>query len=126
MSDKKRKSTSSAAAGGKEPSAKQQKLAPMKEEEKKERVEGWLQDLVKQQRTEKKEMKFNKKRLRFMSDTEQAKQGSEGVLYWMLRDHRVQGKQIVTTTSNASKDHYWLVFSPCSHDKMFCVFPSVF
>ncbi|XP_031150246.1 deoxyribodipyrimidine photo-lyase isoform X1 [Sander lucioperca] len=90
MSDKKRKSTSSAAAGGKEPSAKQQKLAPMKEEEKKERVEGWLQDLVKQQRTEKKEMKFNKKRLRFMSDTEQAKQGSEGVLYWMLRDHRVQ------------------------------------
>ncbi|XP_078120593.1 CPD photolyase [Sander vitreus] len=89
MSDKKRKSTSSAAAAGKGPSAKQQKLAPMKEE-KKETAEGWLQDLVKQQRTEKKEMKFNKKRLRFMSDTEQAKQGSEGVLYWMLRDHRVQ------------------------------------
>ncbi|XP_028449432.1 CPD photolyase isoform X1 [Perca flavescens] len=89
MSDKKRKSTSSAAAG-KEPSAKQQKLAPTKEEKKKERAEGWLLDLVKQHRTEKKEMKFNKKRLRFMSDTEQAKQGSEGVLYWMLRDHRVQ------------------------------------
>ncbi|XP_032386903.1 CPD photolyase [Etheostoma spectabile] len=89
MSDKKRKSTSSAAAAGKEPSAKQQKLAPAKKE-KKERAEGWLQDLVKQQRTEKKEMKFNQKRLRFITDTKQAKPGSEGVLYWMLRDHRVQ------------------------------------
>ncbi|XP_029309247.1 deoxyribodipyrimidine photo-lyase-like [Cottoperca gobio] len=79
MSDKKRKSTSSA----KEPSAKQQKVAPMKER-------GWLQDSLKQLRTEKKEMKLNKKRLRFISDTEKIKQGSEGVLYWMSRDHRVQ------------------------------------
>ncbi|KAM7379019.1 hypothetical protein PAMP_004597 [Pampus punctatissimus] len=86
MSDKKRKATSVAAKG---PSAKQQKSAPMKHEESK-RAAGWLQDLVKQQRTEKKEMKFNEKRLRFISDTQNIKQGSEGVLYWMSRDHRVQ------------------------------------
>lgn len=87
MSDKKRKSTSAAAANG--PSAKQQKLAPMKEE--KQRDGGWLQDLLKQKRKDNKEMKFNKKRQRFISDTEKIKQGSEGVLYWMSRDHRVQG-----------------------------------
>ncbi|XP_067461423.1 CPD photolyase [Thunnus thynnus] len=86
MADKKRKATSAVA---KEPSAKQQKLAPMKEE-KTQRAAGWLQELVRQQRTEKKEMKFNKKRLRFLSDTQKIKQGSEGVLYWMSRDHRVQ------------------------------------
>ncbi|XP_035526384.1 deoxyribodipyrimidine photo-lyase isoform X1 [Morone saxatilis] len=85
MSDKKRKARSAA----KEPSAKQQKLAATKEE-KKGRAGGWLQELLEQQRTEKKEMKFNDKRLRFLSDTEKIKQGSEGVLYWMLRDHRVQ------------------------------------
>lgn len=89
MSDKKRKATSAA----KEPDAKQQRLAPVKEE-KKERAGGWLRDTVKQQRTENKEMKFNKKRLRFISDTEKIKQGSEGVLYWMSRDHRVQGKHL--------------------------------
>uniref|UniRef100_A0A7N6AN66 Deoxyribodipyrimidine photo-lyase n=1 Tax=Anabas testudineus TaxID=64144 RepID=A0A7N6AN66_ANATE len=33
---------------------------------------------------------FNRKRLRFISDTEKIKQGSEGVLYWMSRDQRVQ------------------------------------
>lgn len=82
MSGKKRKATSAA----KEPDVKQQKLAPM--------TGGWLQDLVKQQRTENKEMKFNKKRLRFISDTEKMKQGSEGVLYWMSRDQRVQGKPL--------------------------------
>ncbi|XP_040910374.1 CPD photolyase [Toxotes jaculatrix] len=87
MSDKKRKAAS--APAGKEPSPKQQKLAPVKEE-KKARAAGWLQDLVKQQRPEKKEMKLNKKRLRFVSDTEKIKQGSEGVLYWMSRDQRVQ------------------------------------
>ncbi|XP_076600131.1 CPD photolyase [Chaetodon auriga] len=86
MSHNKRKASSSAA---KEPSAKQPKLAPMKEE-KKERAEGWLQEHVRQQRAEEKDMKFNKKRLRFVSDTEKIKQGSEGVLYWMSRDHRVQ------------------------------------
>ncbi|XP_039999757.1 CPD photolyase isoform X2 [Xiphias gladius] len=87
MSDKKRKAAS--APAGKEPNAKQQKLGPMKAE-KEERAGGWLQHLVKQQRSEKKDMKFNKKRLRFISDAEKIKQGSEGVLYWMSRDHRVQ------------------------------------
>ncbi|XP_070775215.1 CPD photolyase [Enoplosus armatus] len=89
MSDKKRKATSAAAAAAEEPRAKQQKMAAMKKE-KTERAGGWLQDLVRQQRTKEKEMKFNKKRLRVMSDTEKIKQGSEGVLYWMTRDHRVQ------------------------------------
>lgn len=85
MSDKKRKATSAAAA--KEPSAKQAKLAPVKEEKK---AAGWLQSLVRQQRSEKNDMKFNKKRLRFISDAVKIKQGSEGVLYWMYRDNRVQ------------------------------------
>lgn len=87
MSGTKRKASS--AAAGEEHRAKQQKLAPVKEE-KKEKVGGWLQSLVQQQRSEKKDMKFNKKRLRFLSDNEKIKQGSEGVLYWMLRDQRVQ------------------------------------
>ncbi|XP_041659813.1 CPD photolyase [Cheilinus undulatus] len=82
MSDKKRK----APAAAKEPSAKQQKLTPMKVE----KAGGWLQDHLRQQRTDNKDMKFNKKRLRFISETEKIKQGSEGVLYWMLRDQRVQ------------------------------------
>lgn len=86
MSDKKRKATSVPA---KEPSAKQQKLAPMKEE-KEEKAEGWLRVVLRQRRAENKEMKFNKKRLRFISDAEKIKQGSEGVLYWMSRDQRVQ------------------------------------
>lgn len=82
MPNKKRKATSAA----KEPVSKQQKLAPTK----KEKAGGWLLEVVKQQRTENKEM--NTKRLRFISDTQKIKQGSEGVLYWMLRDHRVQGE----------------------------------
>lgn len=87
MSDKKRKSASAAADG---PSAKQQKVAPVMKEVKEKAAGGWLKDQVKQQRTEMKEMKFNKKRLRYISDSQKIKQGSEGVLYWMLRDHRVQ------------------------------------
>uniref|UniRef100_A0A671UQ99 Deoxyribodipyrimidine photo-lyase n=1 Tax=Sparus aurata TaxID=8175 RepID=A0A671UQ99_SPAAU len=55
-----------------------------------ERAAGWLQDFLQQQRTEEKEMKLNKKRIRVISATEKIKQGSEGVLYWMSRDHRVQ------------------------------------
>lgn len=88
MSDKKRKAPS--AAGG--PVAKQQKLIPVKQQqqEKKEKPSGWLPDLLKQNRKENKEMKFNKKRLRFISDTQKIKQGSDGVLYWMSRDQRVQ------------------------------------
>lgn len=88
MSGTKRKASS--ATAGKDHRAKQQKLAPVKQE-KKEKVGGWLQSLVQLQRSEKKDVKFNKKRLRFLSDTEKIKQGSEGVLYWMLRDQRVQG-----------------------------------
>lgn len=121
MSDKKRKATSAAAA--KEPSAKQQKLAPMKEEKKKEGAGGWLQEHVKQQRTEKKEMKFSKKRLRFISDTEKMKQGSEGVLYWMSRDQRVQGEHLTTTTTTSL---FGLVFSPCLPLQHVVCFPSVF
>lgn len=83
MSGKKRKAPT--AEGGKEPSAKQPKV------EKAEKAAGWLQNLVKQQREDKKDMKFNKKRQRFLTDTEKIKQGSEGVLYWMQRDQRVQG-----------------------------------
>lgn len=88
MSDKKRKAPS--APGGHV--AKRQKLIPVKQQEKKEKPSGWLPDLLKQKREENKEMKFNKKRLRFISDTQKIKQDSDGVLYWMSRDQRVQGK----------------------------------
>lgn len=112
MSDKKRKAAS--APAGKEPNAKQQKLGPMKAE-KEERAGGWLQHLVKQQRSEKKDMKFNKKRLRFISDAEKIKQGSEGVLYWMSRDHRVQGKPPNTTSSEPPErvPYVNVFFPPC-------------
>uniref|UniRef100_A0A4W5QLV0 Deoxyribodipyrimidine photo-lyase n=1 Tax=Hucho hucho TaxID=62062 RepID=A0A4W5QLV0_9TELE len=69
--------------------AKQQKLQVIKEG-KREREEGWLQVVVAEQRKENKDLKFNKKRLRFLSQTQKIKQGSEGVVYWMNRDHRVQ------------------------------------
>uniref|UniRef100_A0AAZ3QD79 Deoxyribodipyrimidine photo-lyase n=1 Tax=Oncorhynchus tshawytscha TaxID=74940 RepID=A0AAZ3QD79_ONCTS len=68
---------------------KRQKLQAVKEG-KRERVEGWLQDVVAEQQKEKKDLKFNKQRLRFLSQTQKIKQGSEGVVYWMNRDHRVQ------------------------------------
>uniref|UniRef100_A0A3Q3QA39 Deoxyribodipyrimidine photo-lyase n=1 Tax=Monopterus albus TaxID=43700 RepID=A0A3Q3QA39_MONAL len=86
MPNQKRKATPAAAAAATSEgsSTKRQKLATTK------RDEGWLQDLVKQQRSENKELKFNLKRVRFISDTEKLKQGSEGVLYWMSRDQRVQ------------------------------------
>ncbi|XP_048094595.1 LOW QUALITY PROTEIN: CPD photolyase [Alosa alosa] len=61
--------------------AKQQKV---------DRVEGWLESQVAELRREARDMKFNNKRLRFLSDTETVQQGSEGVLYWMGRDQRVQ------------------------------------
>lgn len=87
MSERKRKAKSAA----KQPAAKQQKLASTKEV-KEEKAAGWLQEVIQQQRSENKEMSFNEKRLRFISEAEKIKQGSEGVLYWMLRDHRVQGQ----------------------------------
>ncbi|KAM9790339.1 CPD photolyase isoform X1 [Syngnathus typhle] len=86
MSGKKRKAAGAAAA---ECSAKQLKLASTTEGNKV-KASGWLQDLVKQQRDDNKDMKVNKKRVRFISDTQEAKRDSEGVLYWMLRDQRVQ------------------------------------
>ncbi|KAM3866028.1 CPD photolyase [Diretmus argenteus] len=85
MSAVKRKATTTVKA----PKAKQQKFTPLKEE-KKERAEGWLQDHLVQQRTEKKDTEFNTKRLRFISDTHKIKQNSDGVLYWMSRDYRIQ------------------------------------
>lgn len=116
MSDKKRKMPS--AAGG--PVAKQQKLIPMKQQEKKEKPSGWLPDLLKQKREENKEMKFNKKRLRFISDTQKMKQGSDGVLYWMSRDQRVQGK---LQEKIAGEDYLDCIFSSVT---CFLCFPSVF
>ncbi|XP_040026520.2 CPD photolyase isoform X2 [Gasterosteus aculeatus] len=85
MSAVKRKATSAAAT---EPAAKQQKKGEKNHEGA--GAAGWLKDHLKQLRKDNKDMKFNKKRLRFISDAKSMKQGSEGVLYWMLRDHRVQ------------------------------------
>ncbi|CAB1317817.1 unnamed protein product [Coregonus sp. 'balchen'] len=84
MPAKKRKATFA-----KMDNAKQQKLQAVKEGER-EREKGWLQGVVAEQRKEKQDLKFNKKRLRFLSQTQKIKQGSEGVVYWMNRDHRVQ------------------------------------
>lgn len=112
MSDKKRRAASAAAAQG--PSAKQQKVPPKKE--KKEKVAGWLQDSVKQQRLNNKEMKFSKKRLRFISDTHKMKQGSEGVLYWMSRDHRIQDNwALVHAQQLAVKENLPLHICVCLH-----------
>ncbi|XP_024921971.1 CPD photolyase [Cynoglossus semilaevis] len=88
MLSTKRKASSAAKA----PKAKQQKGPPVKEEEKKKKKPesgGWLQNLVMQKRTKQKEMEFNQKRLRFIRDAK-IKRGSAGVVYWMLRDQRVQ------------------------------------
>lgn len=78
----KRKASSDAAA---EKPSKQPKMTSEKN-----KTEGWLQKQVLQQRTDKKEMKFNNKRLRFLTDSQKIKQGANGVLYWMNRDQRVQ------------------------------------
>lgn len=77
----KRKATTDA---GTEKPNKQPKVSSEK------KGDGWLEKQVLQQRTAKKEMKFNKKRLRFLTDNQKVKQGAEGVLYWMNRDQRVQ------------------------------------
>ncbi|KAJ8011238.1 hypothetical protein DPEC_G00056080 [Dallia pectoralis] len=62
--------------------AKKQKLREAKESTRKEEVE------VAEQQNQ--DPKFNKKRMRFLSQTQKIKQGSEGVVYWMNRDYRVQ------------------------------------
>ncbi|XP_068196823.1 CPD photolyase isoform X2 [Antennarius striatus] len=79
MSDKKRKAA---------PAAKVRE-AP---QQKRQRASGWLRDELRDRRTESREVEFNPKRLRVISEegTEEPKSGSEGVLYWMCRDHRVQ------------------------------------
>lgn len=87
MSDKKKRKAT-ATAGDAEPSAKQPR------EDKPTKAAGWLHSLIRQQREDKKDMKFSKKRQRFISETQKVRQGSGGVLYWMLRDQRVQGKQV--------------------------------
>lgn len=83
MPGQKRRATPAARGGGQEPSAKQKKLPAVKQS----RAED-----LEQQKSEKRDLKFNNKRLRFISDTEKIKQGSKGVLYWMSRDQRVQGR----------------------------------
>ncbi|XP_037537541.1 CPD photolyase [Nematolebias whitei] len=80
MADKKRKAT----VGNKEPRGKRQKVSI--KEEKAENSAGTGE----QQREDKKELKFNDKRQRFITDTQKIRQGSEAVLYWMSRDQRVQ------------------------------------
>uniref|UniRef100_A0A1A8G638 Photolyase n=1 Tax=Nothobranchius korthausae TaxID=1143690 RepID=A0A1A8G638_9TELE len=82
MSDRKRRAASS--SGGKRPKLPS---APDREEGKE---PGWLLRAVQQQREDAKDQSFNRKRLRFISETEKVPQGSEGILYWMLRDQRVQ------------------------------------
>lgn len=61
--------------------------------------EGWLVNVVAEQRNEARDIKFNQKRLRYLSETKTVKQGSEGVLYWMGRDQRVQGNFTLVTSS---------------------------
>ncbi|KAJ3594882.1 hypothetical protein NHX12_004187 [Muraenolepis orangiensis] len=84
MPSDKRKTASKAKA----PEAKKQKLVPLKEE-KRANPEGWLQKAVSNQRGAT-DLKCNPKRIRFISDAQKMKQGSEGILYWMGRDHRLQ------------------------------------
>ncbi|KAG7269861.1 hypothetical protein CRUP_032819 [Coryphaenoides rupestris] len=75
---------------GEAPHAKKQKKFPPLTEERRERPEGWLQTEVEKQRAAEAGVQCNHKRTRFISDAQKVKQGSEGILYWMTRDHRVQ------------------------------------
>ncbi|XP_063074810.1 CPD photolyase [Engraulis encrasicolus] len=74
--DLKRKADSAETSNG-----KQQKV---------DRVEGWLENAVAELRKDNKDLKFNMKRLRYLSENEKVKPGSDGVVYWMGRDQRVQ------------------------------------
>ncbi|XP_073704846.1 CPD photolyase isoform X2 [Garra rufa] len=76
----KRQKESPDSAGGKQP-----KLTGGKGRE-----SGWLLKEVTELRKAAQGCEFNKKRLRYLSDTQKIKQGSDGVLYWMARDQRVQ------------------------------------
>ena len=84
------------AAPAKAPAAKKQKQKPAQKPapfrlEPSGRPEGWLQREVIQQRAAASDLPCNPKRVRYISDTQVVKKGSEGVLYWMTRDHRIQG-----------------------------------
>lgn len=57
------------------------------------RKEGWLVAEVAELRRAASGAEVNTQRLRFLSQTEKVKQGSQGVLYWMCRDQRVQGER---------------------------------
>nr|XP_054590904.1 CPD photolyase isoform X2 [Nothobranchius furzeri] len=83
MSDRKRRAASSS-------SGKRPKLPSAPDREEGKEPAGWLLRAVQQQREDAKDQSFNRKRLRFISETEKVTQGSEGILYWMLRDQRVQ------------------------------------
>lgn len=78
----KRQKESPSSAGGKQP-----KLTAERGRE-----SGWLLREVTELRKAAQGCEFNKKRLRYLSSTQKIKQGSNGVLYWMSRDQRVQGK----------------------------------
>uniref|UniRef100_A0A1A8IWW1 Deoxyribodipyrimidine photo-lyase n=2 Tax=Nothobranchius kuhntae TaxID=321403 RepID=A0A1A8IWW1_NOTKU len=83
MSDRKRRAASSS-------SGKRPKLPSAPDREEGKEPAGWLLRAVQRQREDAKDQSFNRKRLRFISETEKVTQGSEGILYWMLRDQRVQ------------------------------------
>lgn len=38
------------------------------------------------------EFKFNKKRVRVLSEQKEVPEWAEGVIYWTFRDERIQGK----------------------------------
>ncbi|XP_056329368.1 CPD photolyase [Danio aesculapii] len=76
----KRQRKSTISAGSKQP-----KLTGEKGKE-----SGWLLKEVAELRRAAQGCEFNKKRLRYLSDTQKVKQGSQGVLYWMSRDQRIQ------------------------------------
>lgn len=116
MFDKKRKAPSAANSAA----AKKQKLNPIEEEEKNGKARGWLWGHLKQMRKDNEGMKFNKKRLRFISDTQKIKQGSEGVLYWMSRDQRVQGEIL---KEKGQGETFQIAFFPVSR---FVCSPSLF
>ncbi|XP_036410274.1 CPD photolyase [Megalops cyprinoides] len=68
---------------------KQPKVVPPKEGKKK-REQGWLESEVAEARRGAQGVKFNERRLRHLSEAQKVKQGTQGVLYWMSRDQRVQ------------------------------------
>ncbi|XP_062848959.1 CPD photolyase [Trichomycterus rosablanca] len=51
---------------------------------------GWLQEKVDELRKDSSDLQFNQDRVRFLSDYQKVKQGTDGVMYWMFRDQRVQ------------------------------------